>query len=375
MLSPRCRALFLALLAGLAGGPSAANFAPIQEPEPNAEVEQALSTLKARRLEWGDKIDAMDVLLAAGPEACAELASRTSKAFFSLEKSFLKDWERLEEDFAKEAAKVAQQRLDKATLERVEELRKQWLAASRNKDLSKDMVREICDPAHEELMQILDVSVVQVWGASEKLEEDWSAVIDQMDDLVLLYDYWAAARDELLAADEAWARKSYLKKALADPLPYEHATLAALDRAARLATVMPDKDRKTILANEADLTQLDEQEAAGILQLNRMRVRAGLSALRVDLKLCDAGRGHSADMIEHDFFAHESPVPGKKTPGDRAAKAGTSGGAENIAFGQQSGHAAIEAWWYSPGHHRNMMGNHSRVGLGRHEFHWTQMFG
>lgn len=346
-----------------------------QEPTEVEEVEQAVRTLKARKLSWDDKAEAMDTLLAAGPEGCAELASHLAKACLSLDTSFHKEWERLERDFAKQASKLAESRLNKSTLKRVDELRKTWLKASRSDSLSKSQVKEVCDTAHEELQTLLDVSVVQVWDAAPKLEARWTELIQRLDDQVFLHDYWAAARKELLAAGGSWPRKSFVKQELPDPLLYEEQILKKLERAARLATVMPEKDRKTILANEPDLAQLESEEAAGIVQLNRIRVRAGLNTLRVDLKLCDAGRGHSKDMVEHKFFAHESPLPGKKSPSNRAALAGTSGGAENIAAGQNSGHGAIRAWWYSPGHHRNMMGGHSRIGLGRHENHWTQMFG
>jgi uncharacterized protein YkwD len=75
------------------------------------------------------------------------------------------------------------------------------------------------------------------------------------------------------------------------------------------------------------------------------------------------------------FFDHTSPVPGKRTPSDRAARFGTSGGAENIASGHDTGASAIRGWWYSPGHHRNMLGDHARTGLGRSGSLWTQMFG
>ncbi|MCH2100322.1 MAG: CAP domain-containing protein [Planctomycetes bacterium] len=354
-----------------AGNPGLA----LQEPEDAAEVDQAVRILKARKLSWDEKAEAMDTLLAAGLGGCGELASHLAKSCQSLDASFHKSWTRLERDFAKEASEIAEGRLNKAAMKQVEELRKTWLAASRMASLTKGQVQEVCDSAHAELKTLLDVSVVHVWSASPKLEARWTDLVLRLDDQIFLYDYWAAAREQLLEAGGAWARKSYVKKDLPDPLLYERRILAALDRAARLATVMPEKDRKTILANEADLAQLEAEEAAGILELNRIRVRAGLSALRVDLKLCDAGRGHSKDMVEHHFFAHESPLPGKKSPSDRAALAGTSGGAENIAAGQSSGHAAIRAWWYSPGHHRNMMANHGRIGLGRHQNHWTQMFG
>jgi uncharacterized protein YkwD len=138
-------------------------------------------------------------------------------------------------------------------------------------------------------------------------------------------------------------------------------------------------DRRVLLENRAmesapDL-KLDPEVGLGVLDLNRLRILLGSNALRIDPKLCVASQGHSEDMQRLGFFAHESPVEGKRTPGDRAAKAGTSGGAENIARGQRTAKSANQAWWYSPGHHKNMLGGHARIGLGRKDDFWTQMFG
>ncbi|MBC8406094.1 MAG: CAP domain-containing protein [Planctomycetes bacterium] len=349
-----------------------------QEPESVGEAEeyaQAVNTLKARKLPWDKKLDAMDTLLLSGADGCVELTKHLSKACQSLDASFHKDWKRIQEDFDKAAKKVAESRLDKKAVKRIDDLRATWLAASRSKDLSKAQVHDVCDKAHEEIQQFMDVAVVDVWEDSPKLEARWGELVFVLDDLLLVHDYLTAAREELLKDPKTWGGKSFVKKLPPDPTLYEESAFKTLDRAVRLATVMPERDRKTILANESDFPNLEADEIAGVIELNRIRVRAGLSTLRVDFKLCQAGRGHSQDMVEHGFFAHESPVPGKKTPSDRAAKAGTSGGAENIAAGQQTGLGAISAWWYSPGHHRNMMGNHSRVGLGRFKNHWTQMFG
>jgi len=346
-----------------------------QQDQPVDEVVVALKTLKARKLSWDEKAEAMDELLASDEDGCAELCAYLAKQLKGMDASFHKQWKRMEEDFTRASAKLAESRLNKKTEARIEELRATWLKASRAKGLTKAMVHDICDPAHAELASVLDVNLVQVWDANPKLEASWTELIGLLDDLVFVHDYWRASRAELLAVADRWAKKSFVAKELPDPEGYEGMMMAKLGRAARLATVMPERDRKTFLANELLFPQLDPEEAAGVLELNRIRVRAGLSAVRLDLKLCDAGRGHSTDMVEHKFFAHDSPIPGKKSPSDRAAQAGTSGGAENIAAGQRNGHGAIRAWWYSPGHHRNMMGNHSRTGLGRFQDHWTQMFG
>jgi uncharacterized protein YkwD len=81
-------------------------------------------------------------------------------------------------------------------------------------------------------------------------------------------------------------------------------------------------------------------------------------------------------MREKKFFAHKSPIPGKKNPWERAKLAGTTANAENIFKGNKEGHAANQAWWHSPGHHINMLSpNAKRVGMGVNEKYWTQMFG
>jgi uncharacterized protein YkwD len=101
----------------------------------------------------------------------------------------------------------------------------------------------------------------------------------------------------------------------------------------------------------------------------------GLAPVLIDPKLHLAARDHSKDMAEKKFFAHDSPVSGKKSPWDRAKRAGTSANAENIFMGNSSPEAANRSWFLSPGHHVNMFGNSRRGGMGRHEGYWTQMFG
>ena len=86
---------------------------------------------------------------------------------------------------------------------------------------------------------------------------------------------------------------------------------------------------------------------------------------------------HSKDMETHKFFDHISPVKGHKTPWDRARLAGTTASAENIFAAKKDtpGNVASDAWFVSPPHHRNMLGEHRRVGVGRHGKYFTQVFG
>ena len=111
------------------------------------------------------------------------------------------------------------------------------------------------------------------------------------------------------------------------------------------------------------------------MALNLTRNLLGLNALSIDLKLCAAARDHSADMQRLKFFAHESPVAGKKTPWDRAKNFGTTASGENIMMGVRDGKAANLGWFHSPGHHKNMLGNHNRVGMGLTGAHFTELLG
>ena len=140
-----------------------------------------------------------------------------------------------------------------------------------------------------------------------------------------------------------------------------------------------DKQALRILAQNAQIAakaNVPAEEVKGIEECNLWRLLVGLNACVLDSKLCDASRDHSKDMAEQGFFDHDSPVPGKKTPWDRAARFNTTASGENIYTGSDSSSAANRGWFYSPGHHKNMFSpEQTRIGLGQHDKHWTQMFG
>ena len=133
---------------------------------------------------------------------------------------------------------------------------------------------------------------------------------------------------------------------------------------------------KILEENKRLAEKIEPDEAVSIADLNELRILVGLRPCLIDPKLCTAARDHSKDMQEHNFFSHTSPLPGKRSPGDRAKRAGTSGGAENIFSGVSSGTKANRGWWHSPGHHINMLSPGARrVGMGAAGRYWTQMFG
>lgn len=111
--------------------------------------------------------------------------------------------------------------------------------------------------------------------------------------------------------------------------------------------------------------------------LNRERCVMGMIPLRLEEKLHDATQGHSEDMARLGFFAHESPVEGKKTPWDRARLAGFEGNSagENIFMGSASPDSAYHAWFGSDGHRFIMFGGGNVLGVGVSGVHWTMMTG
>lgn len=124
---------------------------------------------------------------------------------------------------------------------------------------------------------------------------------------------------------------------------------------------------------------LRDTEEAAIRLTNVRRTAAGCDPLRVDVRLVRAAQAHSADMAEHDYFAHDSQDG--RSPWDRIKAAGYADpGAENIAKGYPTAAAVVEGWMNSPGHRRNILNcDLEAIGIGIAEGDggpwWTQDFG
>jgi hypothetical protein len=264
--------------------------------------------------------------------------------------------EHLERDLKRLAALVKNPPSTAALDEKIEKLRKTLADLRAKEDLSKEQVKDIGLPALDEL----------------------TAVYGQREGIVKLH-YVGMAK----VAVQLQPLVEFLKR-LESPgdkeKPFPVAVKEYREQAEKLlvqVTQPVDEKIRSVLEENVKIGQgLPPEIVEGMRGLNAMRIMCGVQALRIDLKLCEAARGHSADMVANNFFAHDSPVPGKKTPWDRAAKAGTTASGENIYAGGSTAVDAIKAWFLSPGHHKNMLGaGQTRQGLGRVEKHWTQMFG
>jgi len=114
--------------------------------------------------------------------------------------------------------------------------------------------------------------------------------------------------------------------------------------------------------------------------VNVERAKAGCGALTVDSRLAAAAGAHSADMAANKYFSHTGRNGSDVADRVEAAGYTWSSVGENIAKGQPTPAAVMQAWMNSSGHRANILNCRFRnigIGLaydGRSPV-WTQDFG
>ena len=111
--------------------------------------------------------------------------------------------------------------------------------------------------------------------------------------------------------------------------------------------------------------------------VNEIRAENGLHKLTADWELSRVARYKSQDMKDNKYFSHTSPVYG--SPFDMMKSFGITyrSAAENIAKGQSTPQAVVNAWMNSSGHRKNILSSsYTRIGVGyvASGNYWTQMF-
>lgn len=94
---------------------------------------------------------------------------------------------------------------------------------------------------------------------------------------------------------------------------------------------------------------------------NAHRATLGLAPLQLDATLAKASTWKARDLAARNYFAHDDPAAADgspaRSPWERLTACGYAAGgsrAENIAAGQDSGTAFVDAWIASPGHRANI---------------------
>ncbi len=155
----------------------------------------------------------------------------------------------------------------------------------------------------------------------------------------------------------------------------------------KIETTVPDKDTENkttkddITTDESkadETTTIDEstnkEEAANkgisaeeqkmVDLVNEARRKNGLEPLKVDTKVTELARMKSKDMIDNNYFSHNSPTYG--SPFEMLKNYGVSyrSAGENIA-GNQTVERAHVSLMNSPGHRRNILSaDYTHIGIG-----------
>jgi uncharacterized protein YkwD len=111
----------------------------------------------------------------------------------------------------------------------------------------------------------------------------------------------------------------------------------------------------------AQARTLTSSETSLLQTMNSVRTSHGLAPLRLDVRLLRAARGHSADMLNRQYFAHGSVAGRALAHGARGPVFG-----EDLAWGTSvTAQWVVSQWLASPGHRAVLLRpGFRRVGIG-----------
>ena len=118
-------------------------------------------------------------------------------------------------------------------------------------------------------------------------------------------------------------------------------------------------------------------ETEVIRLVNVQRAQNGLAPLAENWELSRVARWKSQDMSSNGYFSHNSPTYGTPFQMMRSFGLTYRSAGENIAYGQRTPAAVVNAWMNSSGHRANILSkSYTQIGVGycAERNYWTQMF-
>ena len=106
----------------------------------------------------------------------------------------------------------------------------------------------------------------------------------------------------------------------------------------------------------------DEKEVFDLI--NKQRTNNGLQALKIDNEVQKVARIKAQDMVDNNYFAHESPTYGSPFQMLKSFKISYKTAGENIAA-NSSNSGVVNAWMNSSGHKANILNSsYNYTGIG-----------
>ena len=118
-------------------------------------------------------------------------------------------------------------------------------------------------------------------------------------------------------------------------------------------------------------------ETEVIRLVNVQRAQNGLAPLAENWELSRVARWKSQDMSSNGYFSHNSPTYGTPFQMMRSFGLTYRSAGENIAYGQRTPAAVVNAWMNSSGNRANILSkSYTQIGVGycAEGNYWTQMF-
>ena len=106
----------------------------------------------------------------------------------------------------------------------------------------------------------------------------------------------------------------------------------------------------------------DEKEVFNLI--NQQRTNNGLQSLKVDAEVQRVARIKAEDMVNNNYFSHNSPTYGSPFDMLKSFKISYKTAGENIA-GNSSNSGAVKSWMNSSGHKANILNSgYNYTGIG-----------
>ncbi|MBR3867347.1 MAG: CAP domain-containing protein [Butyricicoccus sp.] len=146
---------------------------------------------------------------------------------------------------------------------------------------------------------------------------------------------------------------------------------------------VPENNLPEIEAPEVEKPEVEDNSSADafvtevVRLVNAERAKAGLPALTMDRAANAAAQVRAREIVSN--FSHTRPNGASCFTALREAGVNYRGAGENIAYGQSSAQAVVNAWMNSEGHRANILNaQFTAIGVGHHVqngvHYWTQFF-
>lgn len=117
-------------------------------------------------------------------------------------------------------------------------------------------------------------------------------------------------------------------------------------------------------SQNTETSSLNSNEKEVFDLINKQRTNNGLQALKIDTEVQRVARIKAQDMVDNNYFAHESPTYGTPFNMLKNFKISYKTAGENIAA-NSSNSGAVTAWMNSSGHKANILNsNFNYTGIG-----------